>query len=105
MGHLKASCPKLARTYPLNIESVNGSKGDKVEVGNSGTDNHTSDVCPVDKIEQSKMEGEMESTIEGVYTGGDTHKTTGVGGETSGIELELGRCWEFEQGGPQITDV
>ena len=52
MGHLKVTCPKLPRLYPLNIESVNecSTSTVRVEVGNSVIDNHTCDVCPPDKV-------------------------------------------------------
>ena len=45
MGHLKVTCPKLQRPYPLNIECVDEGKAKQGEVGSSGIDKHGNDVC------------------------------------------------------------
>ena len=45
MGHIKATCPKLTRSYPLNIEPVNECKTVGGEVRSSVTDSDACDAC------------------------------------------------------------
>ena len=83
MGHLRATCPKLSKPYPLNkIECVD-------KVSNCGSFD-TSDYVCVDESHAGLVDSQPSICAEE---------------ESSELGLEFIRSWEFEQVGTQITDV
>ena len=99
MGHLRASCPKLPRQYPLSsvvnsvsvnklVEECMGSK-DKVEGYNCIHVPGDNDSC---------------ETMQNNDCGG-SKLSLGLEKESSELSRDLARCWEVEQDIVQITDV
>ena len=105
MGHLKVTCPKLQRPYPLNIECVDEGKS---EVGSSGIEKYVNDVC---------SPGELRKGDNGIEPLQRSRETTHNNDELSDLQLmesgeegsepdqDLGRYWELEQDGHQVSDV
>ena len=105
MGHLKATCPRLTRPYPLNIEPVNKCKtGGMVE--GSVIDKHVLDACPPSKVGTSDAALVTHSGEMGNDSGGNNLQREEWSCEKdSELDIELGRFWELEQEGPQVSDV
>ena len=84
MGHLRAVCSKLSKPYPLNnIECVDNF----TEVHKSVS--VTSDIC-VNESHAELVDSQPDMCAEE---------------ESSELDLEFTRCWEFEHTETQITDV
>ena len=126
MGHLKATCPKLSKQYPLELKArepgycvcdvYKGGKSDLVgnieqlvvkPVDNLKDPNtgmlSTELVKPADTdpTEQATTSKVVNATAQSL-TQGEYSKPEG---ECSELEPDLSRCWEFEQDSTQISDV
>ena len=105
MGHLKA---KLPRPYPLNIECVNEGTSIKDEVGNCGVNKHVNDVYP--PVEVRKCDKGIEPLQRLRETTDNNEELSnlqfmGSCEEGSEPDPDLGRYWELEQDGHQVSDV
>ena len=99
MGHLRASCPKLPRQYPLSgvDKSIGVNKLNKEYMGSKEKGkccnciDVSGDNCPCVVMENNVSDNsEVRLRLEE---------------ESSELSMDLVRCWEIEQEGPQITDV
>ena len=105
MGYLKATCPRLTRPYPLNIEPVNKCKT-RGMVEESVIDKHVLDACPPSKVGTSDIDIDTLETHSGEMgndSGLQREERSCV--KDSELDIELGRYWELEQEGPQVSDV
>ena len=106
MGHIKATCPKLTRPYPLNIEPVNECKTMGGKVGSSVTDSDACDTCQPDKVRK----GDKGSEPLKACSEKRAYNKEGWNGlvsdkESNGLDPDLSRYWELEQEGIQVSDV
>ena len=125
MCHLKATCPKLSKQYPLELKArepghcvcdvYKGGKSDLVgnieqlvkPVDNLKDPNtgmlstelvKPADTDPTEQATTSKVvNAAAQSLTQGEYSKPE--------GECSELEPDLSRCWEFEQDSTQISDV
>ena len=90
----------------MNIEPVNECKIKGGEVGSSVTDGDACDACQPDKVRK----GDKGSEPLKACSPGRAYNKEGWNGsvsdkESSELDPDLGRYWELEQEGLQVSDV
>jgi len=111
MGHLRATCPKLTKPYPLyNVKCVDEPLKECVSLEVKLPKDNSADSCSVN-LSKVKVAG-TSTDISYVVCGVDTSQADlacepemCMEEESSELLPEFSRTWDYEEAGHQITDV